>query len=148
NAGNRAWPAARVYRLIGSRWRQVLDEEREYPFGTATFLRASGHIVRNTIVAKTRDEPRHLMAAMSGPFLTYIQTWHVLANRIKRSRVRLVRNAFAELDRLAGLAQSHQRTTFNAAVPKPFQQKLWSLLKDSIHVGRGDRDEETCDTFT
>lgn len=147
-AGNRSWPAARVYRLQDRRWRIVANKEVEHPFGFAYFRRNGHGVGANVVIAETRDEPRNFAEPMSGPFLHYRQSWTIGETQFRLGKVRLVETPLAELDRLAQLVLSNNKRAFDARVAPKFRKELWRLCMVSRQVDSATaRDELRCDHF-
>jgi hypothetical protein len=149
DAGNRAYPAARIYKLGDGKWRVIADKKYQKDFGTAKFVKTDGKIDPSEIATRVRVQPRHMMEGMSGPWLNYTQRWHVGLRAFQSGPMHLLPTPFAELDRLTGLVQSNKRSSFNSAVPNRYRESLWSILQAGTRLQRADNsDEATCSTFS
>ena len=134
--GNRSWPAARTYRLRQGHWVVISNQGVSSPFGQARFSVKHGQVDPTTIHARIRVSPKHMGAAMSGPFLTYRQNWRVVGDRIVSRKWKMVENPIAVLDRLAGFSQKNQRRLFDCEVYPRVRRDLWRELRAGVHVSR------------
>lgn len=108
-------------------WKLSQHVNSEYQ-GAATFARLDQSIDPSRVMVRTRLRPDHFHVPANGPMLTYTETWQLKGGQYEQSKPQLQDTGIAELDALAGYAQTNDHKDFDPIVPTNYQDILWKIL--------------------